>query len=109
MVERYAHLEVGDLAPYTEALPSVAKEMMQPVPAAASKSEGSSEASENQPVAAPANVFASHLRHTALARLRHNLAKLLLFGAPGRIRTHDPLVRSQVLYPTELRARRRRV
>src|SRR5215470_10384395 len=26
-------------------------------------------------------------------------------GAPGRIRTHDPLVRSQVLYPTELRAR----
>ena len=28
-------------------------------------------------------------------------------GAPGRIRTHDPLVRSQVLYPTELRARGR--
>jgi hypothetical protein len=27
-------------------------------------------------------------------------------GAPGRIRTHDPLVRSQVLYPTELRAPR---
>ena len=26
-------------------------------------------------------------------------------GAAGRIRTHDPLVRSQVLYPTELRAR----
>ena len=26
-------------------------------------------------------------------------------GAPGRIRTHDPVVRSQVLYPTELRAR----
>ena len=25
-------------------------------------------------------------------------------GAPGRIRTHDPLVRSQVLYPTELLA-----
>ena len=25
-------------------------------------------------------------------------------GAPGRIRTRDPLVRSQVLYPTELRA-----
>jgi hypothetical protein len=24
------------------------------------------------------------------------------FGAAGRIRTHDPLVRSQVLYPTEL-------
>ena len=29
---------------------------------------------------------------------------LFKFGAPGRIRTHDPLVRSQVLYPTELRA-----
>ncbi len=26
-------------------------------------------------------------------------------GAPGRIRTRDPLVRSQVLYPTELPAR----
>ena len=25
-------------------------------------------------------------------------------GAPGRIRTSDPLVRSQILYPTELRA-----
>ena len=32
-------------------------------------------------------------------------ADLNLFdGAPGRIRTHDPLVRSQVLYPTELLA-----
>ena len=27
----------------------------------------------------------------------------LLFGAPGMIRTCDPLVRSQVLYPAELR------
>jgi hypothetical protein len=27
---------------------------------------------------------------------------LKMFGAAGRIRTHDPLVRSQVLYPTEL-------
>jgi|SaaInlV_135m_DNA_3_1039749.scaffolds.fasta_scaffold109275_1 hypothetical protein len=26
------------------------------------------------------------------------------YGAPGAIRTPDPLVRSQVLYPTELRA-----
>ena len=25
-------------------------------------------------------------------------------GAPGEIRTPDPLVRSQILYPTELRA-----
>ena len=28
-----------------------------------------------------------------------------MIGAPGAIRTPDPLVRSQVLYPTELRAR----
>src|SRR5690606_37215509 len=30
-------------------------------------------------------------------------------GAPGRIRTSDRQVRSLVLYPTELRARRRRI
>ncbi|CAB1368756.1 protein of unknown function [Denitratisoma oestradiolicum] len=30
---------------------------------------------------------------------------ILDFGAPGAIRTPDPLVRSQVLYPAELRAR----
>jgi hypothetical protein len=29
-----------------------------------------------------------------------------LIGAPGEIRTPDPLVRSQILYPTELRAQR---
>ena len=34
-----------------------------------------------------------------------SLATLLFSGAAGRNRTHDPLVRSQVLYPTELRAR----
>ena len=27
------------------------------------------------------------------------------YGAPGAIRTPDPLVRSQILYPTELRVR----
>src|SRR5699024_7839233 len=32
----------------------------------------------------------------------------LVFGATGRIRTPDPLVRSQVLYPTELRSRKRK-
>ena len=32
------------------------------------------------------------------------LGHLGLSGAPGRIRTRDPLVRSQVLYPTELPA-----
>jgi hypothetical protein len=30
---------------------------------------------------------------------------LLIYGAPEEIRTPDPLVRSQVLYPAELRAR----
>ena len=30
-----------------------------------------------------------------------------MFGAPEEIRTPDPLVRSQVLYPAELRARKR--
>ena len=29
-----------------------------------------------------------------------------LYGAPGTIRTCDPLVRSQVLYPAELRVRK---
>ena len=29
-------------------------------------------------------------------------APFAMSGAAGRIRTHDPLVRSQVLYPTEL-------
>ena len=30
--------------------------------------------------------------------------KLLKYGAPGEIRTPDQLVRSQLLYPAELRA-----
>ncbi len=29
---------------------------------------------------------------------------LIFNGAPGRIRTPDPLIRSQLLYPTELQA-----
>ena len=33
---------------------------------------------------------------------------LFRIGAPGEIRTPDPLVRSQVLYPAELRARTKR-
>ena len=33
--------------------------------------------------------------------------KKIIIGAPEKIRTPDPLVRSQVLYPTELRARAR--
>ena len=31
--------------------------------------------------------------------------RYLILGAPGAIRTPDPLVRSQILYPTELRVR----
>jgi hypothetical protein len=31
----------------------------------------------------------------------------LIYGAPEEIRTPDPLVRSQVLYPAELRAHAR--
>ena len=38
------------------------------------------------------------------ALTRRRLVLFIIIGAPGRIRTHDPLVRSQVLYPTELRA-----
>ena len=34
------------------------------------------------------------------------LARALTFGAPGEIRTPDHLVRSQVLYPAELRAQK---
>ena len=37
-----------------------------------------------------------------LAAMANPLIHLLVVGAAGRIRTHDPLVRSQVLYPTEL-------
>ena len=32
----------------------------------------------------------------------------ILCGAPGAIRTPDPLVRSQILYPTELRVHQER-
>ena len=38
-----------------------------------------------------------------------NVAKrwyIFAYGAPGEIRTHDLLIRSQTLYPTELRAQK---
>ncbi len=38
-------------------------------------------------------------------RQLHKLVVPTVYGAPGEIRTPDRLVRSQVLYPTELRAR----
>ncbi len=34
----------------------------------------------------------------------HSVGAFCIYGAPGRIRTSDHLVRSQVLYPAELRA-----
>ena len=41
---------------------------------------------------------------------RHSLAdgndSVMWYGAPGEIRTPDPLVRSQMLYPAELRAQK---
>lgn len=42
-----------------------------------------------------------------MSLINFELARLLSVnkdGAPGESRTPDPLVRSQVLYPTELRA-----
>ncbi len=42
------------------------------------------------------------------ASLRRNFVGLLkISGAPGTTRTCDPLIRSQVLYPAELRVRGR--
>ena len=37
--------------------------------------------------------------------MRYWLEQVQRNGAPGEIRTPDPLVRSQMLYPAELRAR----
>ena len=48
------------------------------------------------------------LRESGASGVKLPGEKLLIFqkiGAPGEIRTPDPLVRSQVLYPTELQAR----
>ncbi len=71
----------------------------QEVPAVSSVARGSIKLSVDttaqiQTVAAQGIVGATT---TIEARLRES-------GAPGEIRTPDPLVRSQVLYPTELRA-----
>ena len=45
---------------------------------------------------------------TVLNQKNEGLKALIIaiFGAPCEIRTHDPLIRSQVLYPTELRVPR---
>src|SRR4030095_4024672 len=39
-------------------------------------------------------------------KLKPDICKLLINGAPGKTRTCDLLIRSQTLYPTELRARK---
>ena len=50
-------------------------------------------------------------RARGIGRVRHTKkpakAGFFVCGAPGTIRTCDPLVRSQVLYPAELRVRNR--
>src|SRR5580704_3505985 len=43
-------------------------------------------------------------RHAAGVRYCKNSVFIEKNGAPGETRTPDPLVRSQMLYPTELRA-----
>jgi|ERR1700693_6141260 hypothetical protein len=49
--------------------------------------------------------YKSH--YSAASAVKTNAAKIIeKYGAPGRIRTGDPLLRRQTLYPTELRARR---
>jgi hypothetical protein len=53
------------------------------------------------PIKVSANVCAKQSGRLAVAR------KLLKDGAPGTTRTCDPLIRSQVLYPAELRVRGR--
>lgn len=43
-------------------------------------------------------------KHGFEQKNRSNPHSQRLFGALGGTRTHDPLIRSQVLYPAELRA-----
>ncbi len=49
--------------------------------------------------------WGTHRRHKKKWTAGVNPQSIVLFGAPEEIRTPDPLVRSQVLYPAELRAR----
>ncbi len=76
MVRRHAHLTSDHLAPFADRL--TALEVRDTNLAQGQKEKGLHRCK-------PLNFF-------------------IVSGAPGRIRTHDPLVRSQVLYPTELRA-----
>tara|TARA_B100000614_G_scaffold250694_1_gene261240 strand:- start:187 stop:477 length:291 start_codon:yes stop_codon:yes gene_type:complete len=48
---------------------------------------------------------ADHIRRESTKKASSKTAEsLFVCGAPGAIRTRDPLIRSQVLYPAELRA-----
>lgn len=49
-------------------------------------------------------LWGNETRNTRVHRLKDNTSQRE-YGALGRIRTPDPLIRSQVLYPTELPAR----
>ena len=42
------------------------------------------------------------MRMLSVSYLPEDYSSLSVYGAPGRIRTPDPLIRSQVLYPAEL-------
>jgi uncharacterized protein YbdZ (MbtH family) len=44
-------------------------------------------------------------QYSQAKKSRQDMSAFSVYGAPGRIRTSDPQVRSLVLYPTELRAR----
>ena len=46
----------------------------------------------------------SKTRNPLKYKAKETLFSVSLFGEPGGIRTHDLLIRSQTLYPAELRA-----
>ena len=53
-----------------------------------------------------ARIFLSRSFQPPGAKNKSPLARALIFGAPGEIRTPDPQVRSLILYPAELRAQK---
>ena len=52
----------------------------------------------------PVNMSFSSKSLKALKHKKKKAFRSLPFGEPGGIRTHDLLIRSQTLYPAELRA-----
>src|SRR6202795_4378570 len=63
---------------------------------------------EGRPAQRPTLLFwrRSHCGLGTCAGSKRRTDRLEMFGAPGEIRTPDPQIRSLVLYPAELRARR---